>query len=107
MVFVTQIPARRQGAAWVPTIDLTPAREYGELSVILPSGLNYPEMSQLRTLLRASLTTFKPSEDFLLPLGDPAVQASACAILGAEFGRFQLLRWDREQRRYFDYEIQA
>lgn len=107
MVYVTQIPARRQGAAWVPTIDLTPAREFGEVTVIIPSGLNHPDMRQLRDLLRRALTTFKPSEDFLLPLGDPAVQAFACAILGAEFGRFQLLRWDREQRRYFDYEIQA
>lgn len=107
LVYVTQIPARRVNDAWVPTIDLTPAREWGDLNVLLPSGLNHPDMAQLRGLLRTSLAPYKPSDDFLLPLGDPAVQALACAILAARFGGFRMLRWDRRRERYFDFEIQA
>ena len=80
-VYITQIPSRREGTTWVPTVDVAPAREHGELKVILPSGLNYPEAAPAIALLKKALAVFEPQLDFILPVGD------------------------RQQHRYFPFEV--
>lgn len=104
-VYITQIPSRREGASWVPTVDVAPAREHGELKVILPSGLNYPEAAPAVRLLKAALVGFDPFLDFVLPVGDPLIMACATALLGQRFDSFIMLKWDRQQHRYFPFEV--
>jgi hypothetical protein len=80
--------------------DLTPAREYGNLEVLLPSGPVNIEPGQMIKTLNAKLAAFGPS-DFLLCLGDPVAIAAASAIVARRNdGRIPLLVWDRHVRRY-------
>ena len=45
-------------------------------------------------------------EDYLLLIGDPAIIAIAGAIASEmNRGKFKVLRWDRNESRYYDIEI--
>jgi hypothetical protein len=103
-VYITQLPARREGNAWVPTVDVTPAREFGELIYLIPHGMNFPEAEMVEPQLVAGLANFK-AEDYLLPMGDPVVMAAAGAVLGALRKPFKLLKWDRIAKRYQVYNL--
>lgn len=103
-VFITQLPSRLEGGSWVPTVDVTPAEEHGAIVFLVPPGLNAPTMQGVVEQLRSKLAEFGP-EDFLLPMGDPVLMATACAILGARLEMFHMLKWDRQSRRYRSYLI--
>ena len=102
-IFVTQLPARRENNQWVPIVDITPAKEFGDIVVMLPSGINYPDTNSVKEQLIPQLEEFG-EEDFLLPLGDPLVMTVATALV-ARKGFFKILRWDRQSRRYFSFEV--
>jgi hypothetical protein len=104
-VYVTQIPSRITDGAWIPTVDVSPARVFGELKVMLPSGINYAEAAPVVLQLRGLLRDFDPDNDFLLAVGDPVVMAVAAALIGNEHDYFTLLKWDRRQARYLPYEV--
>jgi hypothetical protein len=95
-VYITQNPMRRDDRGeLVHMYDLTPARTYGELEVLMPSGpvLITPD-PQMRTL-RRKLANFTHG-DHLLCLGDPVVIAAASAIVAnMNGGIIPLLVWDR------------
>lgn len=99
-VYVTQIPARLEGGAWVPTVDISPAAEHGDVKILLPSGMNFHASSSVVKQLREGLRPFRDDVDFLLPLGDPLVMVLASALLGKRWGSFQMLKWDRFTRTY-------
>ena len=71
-----------------------------------------PELSQiifspgpLIFKLRKALKTFKP-EDYLLLTGDPAIIGVACSIVSdMTNGKYKLLKWDRQERKYYPIEI--
>lgn len=110
-VFAVQQPTGRDRATGAirPTMDLTPASEYGELRFILrdyhhpfrdPSGT---AAEVLRVLREAD---FGPS-DWLLLVGNPSligiVTAQASVLTE---GQLRLLQWDRPRRRYRPLEAQ-
>jgi hypothetical protein len=101
-VYVTQNPMRRDAASGdlVHSFDLTSARQYGELHVLLPSGPQLVTTGPLVEQLRRKLATFS-DKDHLLCLGDPVVIAMASAMV-AELndGVVPLLVWDRRVRSY-------
>lgn len=103
-VFVTQLPSRLEEGAWVPSVDVTPAKEHGDLVFLLPPGMNQPTAETVVPQLQAKLTDFS-AEDFLLPMGDPVVMAAAAAILGAQISGFKMLKWDRHTKRYNVYRV--
>jgi hypothetical protein len=103
-VFVTQLPTRYEGGAWVPTVDITPAREHGEVLYMIPPGFNLPDASLAMQQVQERLKDFTP-KDYLLPMGDPIVMAAAAAVLGARRAPFKVLKWDRPARRYMVYVI--
>lgn len=103
-VFITQLPSRMEGGAWVPTVDIAPAREHGEPVFLVPPGMNQPTMDGVVEQLRRKLNDFTQA-DFILPMGDPVLMVTAAAILGARFNYFNMLKWDRHARRYFVYAI--
>jgi hypothetical protein len=100
-VFITQNPMRRNVYNdLVYKYDLTAAREYGSLEVLLPSGpvLISPQLAI--TQMREKLRDFKPN-DWLLCLGDPVVIAAASAIVSeVNGGVVPVLVWDRQVRKY-------
>ena len=86
--------------------NLLAATDYGELVFLLPKGLNVtyaaqPVARQLRALLRDAGPL-----DLLLPTGDPVAIAVAAAVLAEALGgRLRVLKYDRQERRYFPVEV--
>ena len=104
IVYVIQeIPGTQSGS---PKINIMGASKYGEFKFLLP------EFSQiifspgpLIFKLRKALKDFK-EEDYLLLTGDPAIIGVACSIVSdLTNGKYQLLKWDKQERKYYPIEI--
>ena len=100
---VQEIAGTREGR---PKFNIMGAAEYGKLKFLLD------ERSQiifspgpLIFKLRSALRDFK-STDYLLLTGDPAIIGVTCSIV-SEYtnGKFNLLKWDKQERRYYPIEI--
>ena len=71
-----------------------------------------PELSQiifspgpLIFKLRKGLKDFT-TDDYLLLTGDPAIIGVACSIVSdMTNGRYNLLKWDKQERKYYPIEI--
>jgi len=83
-VFVVNEPLKRipGSAEYGRAIDLRPAEPFGELIFLSAAGEPpldpqgwWPEMAK-------RLLDFNPDEDFLLPIGHPALIAAAASIIG-------------------------
>jgi hypothetical protein len=86
--------------------NILPAREFGELEVLLPSNANIV-LSPGPTVRRLNKALGKFSqEDYLLLMGDPAAIGIACAVAAkANNGVFNLLKWDRFTSQYFPINV--
>lgn len=101
-VYVTQIPHRKDSetGAFVPTVNLSPAHEHGEVVVCMPPRAAFFATQDLVKQLSEKLCDYNyEAGDCLVALGDPAVIAVACAILG-RMGKFTVLKWDKQLGRY-------
>jgi len=55
--------------------------------------------------LRKLLDKYTP-DDYLLLTGDPAIIGVACSIVADKTGgKFNLLKWDRQEKTYYPIEI--
>jgi hypothetical protein len=104
IVYVVQeIAGTRDGR---PKINIIGASQYGNLKFLLPELAQIifspgPLIIKLRRLLK----DFK-SRDYLLLTGDPAIIGVACSIVSdMTNGRYNLLKWDKQERRYYPIEI--
>jgi len=104
IVYVVQeIPGTKEGK---PKINIMGAATYGTFKFLLP------ELSQiifspgpLIFKLRQALKNFS-SKDYLLLTGDPAIIGVACSIVSdLTNGKYKLLKWDRQERKYYPIEI--
>jgi len=104
IVYVIQeIAGTRDGR---PKINIIGASQYGSFKFLLP------ELSQiifspgpLIMKLRKSLKDYKPV-DYLLLTGDPAIIGVACSIVSdITNGKYNLLKWDKQERRYYPIKI--
>jgi hypothetical protein len=104
IVYVVQeIPGTKEGK---PKINIMGATEYGTFKFLLP------ELSQiifspgpLIYRLRQALKNFN-EKDYLLLTGDPAIIGVACSIASEiTSGKYKLLKWDRQERKYYPIEI--
>jgi len=103
-VYVIQdIPGTREGR---PKINIIGAAEFCTLKVLLPENAQIilsagPLIFKLRQLLK----DYTP-EDYLLLTGDPAIIGVACSIVSdITNGKYNLLKWDKQERRYYPIEI--
>ena len=105
-VFITQSPMRRNlNGELVHMYDLTPARVYGNLEILLPAGPVVIDTESASKTLRQRLGGFTP-DDHLLCLGDPVIIAAASAMVAdINGGIIPLLVWDRQQRLYLSVRI--
>jgi hypothetical protein len=104
VVYVVQeIAGTKEGR---PKINIIGATQYGSLKFLLPELAQIifspgPLIIKLRRLLK----DFK-SHDYLLLTGDPAIIGVACSIVSdMTNGRYNLLKWDKQERRYYPIEI--
>ena len=103
-VYVLQeLPGTRLGR---PKYNIIGAQKYGKLKVLLKEDTQIimspgPIIFELRRLLKDYT-----SNDYLLLSGDPSVIGLACAIVSdINNGRFNLLKWDRQEQMYYPLEI--
>jgi len=100
---IQEIAGTRDGR---PKINIMGAAEFGTFKFLLP------ELSQiifspgpLIFKLRKGLQNYS-SKDFLLLTGDPAIIGVACSIVSdMTNGKFNLLKWDKQERKYYPIEI--
>ena len=100
---IQEIAGTREGR---PKINIMGAAEFGTFKFLLP------ELSQiifspgpLIFKLRKGLQNYR-SKDFLLLTGDPAIIGVACSIVSdITNGKFNLLKWDKQERKYYPIEI--
>jgi len=89
-----------------PKFNIMGALKYGKLKVLLKENAQIvlspgPVVFELRRLLKNYT-----SKDFLLLSGDPSVIGIAVAIVSdINNGRFNLLKWDRQEKVYYPLEI--
>ena len=104
IVYVIQeLPGTTAGT---PKINIMSAKEYGDIRFLLPEFSQIifspgPLVLKLRKLLK----NFKP-DDYLLLTGDPAIIGVACSIVSdITNGKYNLLKWDRQERKYYPIKI--
>ena len=89
-----------------PKYNIIGAQKYGKLKVLLKENTQIimspgPIIFELRRLLKDY-----SSKDYLLLSGDPSVIGIAVAIVSdINNGRFNLLKWDRQEQMYYPLEI--
>ena len=89
-----------------PKYNIIGAQKFGKLKVLLKENTQIvlspgPIIFELRRLLKDYT-----SKDYLLLSGDPSVIGIAVAIVSdINNGRFNLLKWDRQEKMYYPLEI--
>ena len=104
IVYVIQdVPGSKIGA---PKINFIGATQFGQLKVLLPENSQIIlSPSYVITTLRSKLKEYTYN-DYLLLTGDPAIIGVACSIVSdTTNGKFNLLKWDKQERRYYPVEI--
>jgi|TARA_B100001741_G_C16407557_1_gene529966 hypothetical protein len=103
-VYVLQeLPGTKAGT---PKINIMSASKFGEFKFLLPEFSQIifspgPLIFKLRSLLKNYTT-----KDYLLLTGDPAIIGVACSIVAdVTNGKFNLLKWDKQDRIYYPIEI--
>ena len=86
--------------------NIRSAEKFGDLKVVLPDNRQIVLSSGPLTFkLRHELKDFN-DKDYLLLMGDPAIIAVAGAVVSDVIGgRFKILKWDRDEKKYYDIEI--
>ena len=100
---IQEIAGTKEGR---PKINILGAAQFGTFKFLLP------ELSQiifspgpLIFKLRKGLKNYR-QKDFLLLTGDPAIIGVACSIVSdMTNGKYNLLKWDKQERKYYAIEI--
>lgn len=104
-VYVPQETMRRTGQGLTPLYDLSPARAYGKLCVLVPAGPVSLDMAYVMGVMQEKLDVFSDA-DHILATGDPAVISAAVMIAAARNkGRVKLLRWDKRVSLYMALQL--
>ena len=107
IVYAPQQPSRFDASLemWIPSMNLNPARRFGDLLVMLPPNLSSMMVAPLVGVLKEKMADFK-AEDYLLAVGDPTLIAAAAAIAVRKTGgKLNVLKWDRQTKDYIDVEL--
>lgn len=105
-VYIPQVPSRfdSRSKLWVPQVDISPAKKFGEPVVLLPPEANRLHTAPLLVALRENLRHIT-ADDYLVALGDPSIIAiTACLAVANTGGMLRLLKWDRQAGDYIAVE---
>lgn len=105
-VYAPQVPSKYDPATklWVPSINLEPATEFGELVVMLPPNANRLHINPLIVALREQMKDFT-KDDYIIAVGDPSlIAAASCIAVRKTSGLLRILKWDRQTSSYIPVE---
>lgn len=89
----------------IPNVDVTPAKKFGEVVIMVDRNVPNVSLMPIVQVLKEKLEDFG-EDDYLLPLGDPALTAAAAGIvLRKTGGKLKLLKWDRWAKDYVVVEM--
>lgn len=106
-VFIIQEPVRRDLATghMVPVMDFRKVLEYGNPIVCLPTGRVGLTPGPTVDALREKLKGYS-ADDYIVAVGDPTAMFAAAMVLGdLNNGRCNLLKWDKESKRYICVQL--
>ena len=86
-------------------IDITPAREFGEIITMLPPGdtnFSYPYIVRC---IKECIESYAKPDDFLLLTGDPVSIGIATTIMSKRFARLRFLKWLPRERQYLPVTV--
>ncbi|PHR58727.1 MAG: hypothetical protein COA47_09990 [Robiginitomaculum sp.] len=99
-VFIVQEPTRQVAGVPRPSMDLSPAQEFGELEFMLPPGPVMFNPVPMKARLKASLSKFS-DDDYLMCIGDPTAMVWAGIYAAqANHNNVKMLKWNRSTRKY-------
>lgn len=107
-VFVPQVPSRFDVSVqlWVPTVNLSPAEQYGEVVIMLPPDAARLHVAPLVTAMRERMEDFT-EQDYIVAVGDPSLIAAAAVIATHKaHGKLRILKWDRMRAQYIPVEME-
>jgi hypothetical protein len=105
-VYAPQVPSRYDSATrlWVPSVNLDPAKQFGELIVMLPPNANRLHISPLIVAMREQMKDYC-EDDYVIAVGDPSLIAVAsCIATRKAGGLLRILKWDRQSSTYLAVE---
>lgn len=105
-VYAPQVPSKYDAATklWVPSINLEPAKQFGEVVTMLPPNANRLHISPLIVALKDQMKDYT-AEDYIVAVGDPSlIAAAACLAVRKTGGLLRILKWDRQTSSYISVE---
>lgn len=97
-VFIPQIPSRRDPATkiWVPTINIKPAEEFGDIVELLPAGSQFFPSQEMKRLIKQRLHEEDlGADDYFIAAGSPTAMMVTAAIAARRLnGCLNILLWD-------------
>lgn len=106
-VYVPQQPSRFDPATrlWIPSVNLEPAKAFGEVVVMLPPNANRLHTAPLVAALREQMEHYT-ADDYIVAVGDPSlIAAAACIAVRKAGGLLRILKWDRMSSCYISVEL--
>lgn len=85
--------------------NLSSAKEFGELVFCLERPIKLSDIDLAESHLLNKMDSIGPN-DWILPIGAPALIAIAGAIMMAKTNTVRVLAWDRKNQSYYPYEAQ-
>lgn len=107
-VYAPQLPSRFDASTrlWIPSINIDPARKFGEVVVMLPPNANRAHTAPLVQAMREQMRDYT-ADDYVIAVGDPSLIAvAACIAAKKAQGTLRMLKWDRQMANYIPVEIQ-
>jgi hypothetical protein len=107
-VYVPQIPSRYDGGTnlWIPTINIKPAEQFGEVVVMLPPAAARSGIDACAAVIAERMSDYR-AEDYLVAVGDPTLYAIAAVHAHARTGVLRMLKWDRLKSGYVLEEVEV
>ena len=106
---IMRVKKEENMTVYIPQVmdyNVRSAEKFGDLKIMLSDRKQMILASGPLTFeLQKELKDFNDN-DYLLLIGDPAIIGLCCAIAAdINNGKFKVLKWDRNDKRYYDLEI--
>ena len=107
VVYIPQEPRKRDAKTgqWIQAFDLSPAKEFGELKVLLPHGSLPIDTEPMIKNIKDGLKDFS-SDDYLLAIGNPTAMVLAGIVASQNNnGSIKMLYWDSKIKNYIKVDF--
>lgn len=99
-VYVVTDPMQYKDGKPSAQFDIRPAAEYGNIVILIPQT-EHPHVTEAVVRLLNERLADYTDDDYILPVGNPALIATTVAIASdINGGVYNLLMWDKIDRKY-------